>query len=144
MRFLLKTVLSLAVGLFTAFLLVIAVEAFSAVVHPFPEGFDHTPEEICRHVANYPPWVLAAVIPLWGGTAWLSAWLTGKLGNLGSVAILSTLLLAAVITNIAMLPYPIWFSLATPLVVLLALAQAARPTWRRLSHHQTALLSANE
>jgi len=127
MKSILRTVWSLGMGLITAFLLLIAVEAFSAVVHPVPDGFRHTPEEMCRHVANYPPWVLAAVVPMWGGTAFISVWLTGKIGNVNSVVIVSTLLLAAVVANIAMLPYPSWFRIASPLATLFAIAAAGRP-----------------
>src|SRR5262245_33133388 len=128
MTSILRSVLSIGVGLITALLLVTAVEAFSAVVHPVPEGFRHTQEEMCRHVANYPHWVLAAVIPMWGVTAFISVWLTGKIGNLSSVVIVSALLLAAVIGNIAMLPYPSWFSIASPLIALFAIALAGRLT----------------
>ena len=131
MNAILRTVVSVVVGLITAFLLLVTVEAFSAVVHPVPEGFSHTPEEMCRHVENYPPWVLAVVVPMWGGTGFISVWLTGKIGNRGSVVIVSTLLLAAVVANIAMLPYPSWFSIASPLVALVAVTAAARPAFGR-------------
>ena len=47
------------VGLFLAFVLIVGVEGFSAVVHPLPEGFGGTMEETCRHVEKYPQWVLA-------------------------------------------------------------------------------------
>lgn len=131
MKSMLRTVLSVGVGVITAFLLLIAVEVFSAVVHPFPEGFRHTQEEMCRHVANYPAWVLAVVVPMWGGTALLSTWLAGRIGNLISVVIVGALLLAAVAANVAMLPYPSWFSVASPLVVLCAITAAGRSTFRR-------------
>ena len=131
MNSILRTIVSVGVGLITAFLLLILVEAFSAVVHPVPEGFSHTPEEMCRHIENYPPWVLAAVVPMWGGTGFLSVWLTGKIGNLSSVVIVSALLLAAVVANIIMLPYPSWFSIASPLVALFAMASAGRRTFAR-------------
>ncbi|MDB5389200.1 MAG: hypothetical protein JWM11_4846 [Planctomycetaceae bacterium] len=131
MRPFLRTVLSTVAGLITALLLLIAVEGFSAVVHPVPEGFGSTPEEMCQHVANYPPWVLAVVVPMWGGIAFLSVWLTAKIGNLISAGIVGTLFMAAVIANIMMLPYPSWFSIACPLVTSIAVVMAVRLNYRR-------------
>lgn len=64
MKTLLRSVAGALAGLLLAFVLVIAVEAFSAVVHPFPDDFGGTHEEVCRHVERYPAGVLAAVVPM--------------------------------------------------------------------------------
>ena len=61
-----------------AFLLLVGVELFSAVVHPVPPNFGGTKEEMCQHVARYPQWVLAVVVPLWALTAFLGAWTARK------------------------------------------------------------------
>jgi len=54
------TLLAVAAGLALAFALGVAVETFSAVVHPFPPGFDpNAPGSIPEHVRRYPDWVLA-------------------------------------------------------------------------------------
>jgi hypothetical protein len=76
---------------------------------------------------------------MWGGTAFTSVRLTRNIGNLSSVVIVGTLLLAAVVANIAMLPYPSWFSIASPLVALFAIAVAGRPT----SRHKPASKAVN-
>lgn len=110
----------------TALILVVAVELFSAIVHPFPPDFQGSTEEICRHVERYPDWVLAAVVPLWGGTALLTAWLAGRLGNRGCALFLGALLLAAVIWNVSMLPYPLWFKILQPIVILIAVVAGVR------------------
>lgn len=124
MKSIVRTIASVVAGVVTALLLLIAVEGFSAVVHPFPEGFGHTTEEMCLHVARYPAWVLAAVVPMWGAAAFLSVYASGKFGNLVSVAIVGGLFLAAVVANVLMLPYPQWFSIASPLVVAVGIAAA--------------------
>ena len=49
-------------GLLVASVLVFAVEIFSGLVHPPPEDFGGTHEEICRLVEQYPPWVLAVLV----------------------------------------------------------------------------------
>ena len=65
MKAAIRTVVAALVGFLAAFAFVMAAEFFSAVVHPFPPDFKGTREEICRHVERYPPWVLAAVVPIW-------------------------------------------------------------------------------
>ena len=54
--------------------LLVAVELFSAVVYPMPPGSTNTKEEVCAHVAAYPQWILAVVVPAWSGTALASTW----------------------------------------------------------------------
>jgi hypothetical protein len=115
-----------------ALVLVIAVELFSSVVHPTPADFKGTHEEMCAHVANYPQWVLAAVVPMWGFTAFVSTWLAGRLGNRGCAVFLAVLLLAAVIFNLSMLPYPAWFKVVQPIVILIAVAYGYRLSNRRM------------
>ena len=107
-----------------SFALLIAVELFSSVVHPFPPDFDGTPEEMCAHVAWYPHWVLAAVVPMWGGTAFVGTWIAGRFGNRISAIFLALLLLAAVTLNLVMLPYPLWFKISQPLAILIAVIVA--------------------
>src|SRR5438045_1803118 len=59
MKAVLRTLAAVFAGLLVLFILVVAVELFSAVVHPLPEDFGGTTEEMCRHVERYPQWVLA-------------------------------------------------------------------------------------
>jgi len=111
------SVAGVAAGLVLALVLLIAVEAFSAVVHPFPPGFGQTPgltpeqqqAELCAHVERYPPWVLAVVVPMWSLLAGLSTSLATRLGGSGAGWVVRMALFAAVLLNVAMLPYPGWF-----------------------------------
>lgn len=124
MKTTLRTLAAVFAGLIAAFVLLNTVEFFSSVVHPLPEGSGGTKEEICRHVENYPAWVLAAVVPAWGLTAFIGAWVARTLGNRYSFATVGLILLAALILNISMLPYPVWFKVATLLVVPIAMVLA--------------------
>jgi hypothetical protein len=99
-----------------AFILVVAVELFSAVVHPVPPDFGGTMDEMCKHVERYPNWVLAIVVPAWAGTALAGTWIAGRLGNRGCAQVVGLLLLTALVFNISMLPYPIWFKVASVMV----------------------------
>ena len=119
----LRGIAAIIVGMIVAFIFVVAVEWFSAVVHPVSPDFGGTMEEMCLHVARYPRWVLALVVPAWAGTAFASTWISGRIGNRLCGLFIGLLLLAALILNLSMLPYPIWFKilnlLAIPAAILL-------------------------
>ena len=122
--------LAVFVGLIVAFLLLIAVEVFGALVHPVPPNFGGTKEEMCQHVARYPQWVLAVVVPLWALTAFLGTWTARKIGSLYAALTVGVLLMVALVFNISMLPYPSWFKLANLLVIPVAVFAGNRPAER--------------
>ena len=122
MRVALRGIAGVLIGLIVAFVLVVALELFSAVVHPVPEGFTGTMEEMCRLVENYPQWILAVAVAAWAVTALLSTWVAKKIGNLYSALIVGLLLLAALVMNLSMLPYPIWFKVANLIAIPGAIA----------------------
>jgi hypothetical protein len=65
--------------------------------------------------------VLAVVVPIYGLTTLLAVGTAGKIGNLFSAATVGLLLLAALVLNLSMLPYPIWFKIVTPIALLAAI-----------------------
>ena len=87
------------------------VEAFSSAVHPFPPDVDPSDYEACKaHVARCPAWVLAAAVLAWGLTTFASAWLATRLGpgrHRAHGVVVGLVLLALVVMNMSMLPYPI-------------------------------------
>ena len=117
---------SLLAGWIAVFVLLIGVEFFSSIVHPFPPEFGGTPEEVCRHVERYPGWVLALVVPMWGGTAFAGSWIAGRWGNRFTSSLTALLLVFGVVVNVVMLPYPIWFQFLQPAAVVAAAAWAVR------------------
>lgn len=121
MKAALQALAAVLAGLLVGFVLVIAVELFGSVAHPLPEDFDGSTEQMCRHVERIPSWVLAAVIPAWAGTAFASTLTAGKIGGLYSAAIVGLLILAALLLNISMLPYPMWFKIGNVLAVSIAI-----------------------
>jgi tetrahydromethanopterin S-methyltransferase subunit G len=126
MKKVLRTIFGIVAGLVVGFVLVIAVELFSAVVHPVPEGFGGTMEEMCQHVERYPRWVLAVVVPVWSVTALLSTWTARRIGNLYSAAIVGLLLIAGLAFNVSKLPYPMWFKVATLIAIPIAAIAGGR------------------
>ena len=126
MRTALWTIAGVLVGLLVAFILVIAVEAFGSVAHPFPEDFGGTPEELNRHVERFPAWVLAVAAIAWAVAAFASAWTANRIGGIYSVAIVGLVLLVMLVFNISILPYPLWFKIATLLLIPMAIVVGGR------------------
>jgi hypothetical protein len=89
----------------------VAVEFFSAVVHPFPPGFDGN---IPEHVRRYPHWVLGVVVLAWGATAAAATWVASRIGGRLAGILVALLLAWALIFNLTMLPYTAWFKIAMP------------------------------
>jgi hypothetical protein len=122
----LRVVAGSVAGMASAFALVVAIELFSSVVHPVPEGFGGTKDEMCEHVARYPHWVLALVVPAWGVTAYFSTWVAKQIGGRGAALLVGALLVAAVVFNVSTLPYPIWFRVASLAAIPTAAVLAGR------------------
>jgi hypothetical protein len=127
----LRTLAAIIAGMIVALVFVVAVELFSAVVHPVPPDFGGTMEEMCQHLSRYPHWVLALVVLAWGATAFVSTWTAARIGNRGSAVLTGLLLLAAVVFNISQLPYPNWFKIVILLVIPTAIVLGSRSPIRR-------------
>ncbi len=126
MKSILMTIVGIVLGMVLAFVLVIGVEGFSSVVHPLPAEFKGTMDEMCQHVALYPHWVLGVVVLLWGAIAFLSVWISTRIGRIAAGIVVALLLVAAVVFNVAMLPYPVWFKAVMPLAMLAACVMGIR------------------
>jgi hypothetical protein len=113
-------------GMLIAFLMLVAVELFSAIVHPFPPDFSGTEDEICQHVARYSHWVLALVVPAWGLTALASTWTAARIGGRGAALLIGLMLLAGLVFNVSMLPYPMWFKILGVIVSGAAILAVSR------------------
>lgn len=116
----LRIIGSIIAGFVLALALVIALELFSSVVHPLPADFAGTAEEMCRHVERYPAWVLGVAAAAWVGTAFVSTWLATRLGGKIPGILLSLFLIWAVVFNVSMLPYPVWFEVVSVLGIVIA------------------------
>jgi len=126
-----RAFLSILAGMTLAGGLVIAVELFSAIVYPTPPGFTGTKEEMCKHVERYPQWVLAVVVGAWSATAFASTWVATRLGRRIPGLVVGLLLIWAVVFNVSMLPYALWFKVAVlacvPIACLFGVVLPARP-----------------
>ncbi|HLJ50508.1 MAG TPA: hypothetical protein VKU01_31060 [Bryobacteraceae bacterium] len=107
MKFAARTLLAVIAAMVVAFVLVIAIEWFSSIVHPFPPN-GNLPE----HVKHYPHWVLAIVVPAWGATIVAATWVASRLGGRLAGIIVAFLLAWGLIFNLTTLPYTPWFKIA--------------------------------
>lgn len=130
----LRSLGAIFVSLALAFLLVVGVEIYSSILHPLPPGVDPYDMEACRaHVANYPAGVLFGAGILWAATVFAATWVATRLGTRRHIAhglFVGLVLLAAAGFNIAMLPYPVWYTalvvISFPLMTWLGIRQARR------------------
>ena len=111
MNSVLRLFLAVVAGMLLALVLVIAVEFFSAIVHPVPAGFQGTMDEMCLHVARYPDWVLGVVVLAWSATAFSSTWVATRIGHRLAGIVVTLLLTWAIVCNLTMLPYAMWFKI---------------------------------
>lgn len=122
----LRFVAAITAGMFITIVLLVAVEFFSSIVHPFPPDFGNTMDEMCQHVARYPQWVLAVVVPMWGFTAFAGTWTAKRIGGRGAAWFIGFLLMVGVLFNVSQLPYPVWFQIVSVLAIAAAIALASR------------------
>ena len=112
-----RALLAVVAGMLVAFALVVAVEWFSSIVHPFPPDFDGN---IPEHVRRYPGWILGVVVPMWGATAAAAIWVASRIGGRLAGALVTLLLASALAFNLSMLPYVTWFKIAMPTAFFVA------------------------
>lgn len=116
-----QNIIALFLALLAAILILAVVEWIGLVLHPFPEDFAGTREEVMEQVANYPALILALLGGVgWGSTIIVATLLATRLNASRHATYgigIGGLLLGAAIFNMSMLPYPLWYW-ALELVVL--------------------------
>lgn len=111
MKTALRAFLAVVAGMTLAFVLVVVVEILSAVVHPLPPGSTGTMEEMCAHIIRYPDWVLAVAVLAWSAIAFVSVWVATRIGGHWAGGTVILLLTLAIVSNVTMLPYTLWFKI---------------------------------
>ena len=110
---LIRSTFAVIVRVVIAFILVVAVEAVSSVLHPWPDDFSGSLEEILNQVESYPSWVLALLGGVgYGTTMFVCTFVATRLGSKKNVWHgygIGLFLFSMVVCNMIQLPYPIWF-----------------------------------
>ena len=112
-------------GIVTAFLLIMLVEKVGLIIYPPPADLDFSdPEAVRPYIATLP--FLALLVPMiaWVVGAFAGTVVACKIGTANPLlfaAIVGGLVLAGTITNLILIPHPVWFSV----VSLIAIAAGA-------------------
>jgi hypothetical protein len=109
-----RNVLAVVLGMGLAFVLVVLVEMFSNVVHPLPAELKGN---IPEHVRRYPDWVLGVVVLAYGVAAAAATWVAARVGSRAAGVVVALLLGWALVFNLSMLPYTLWFKVVMPSVL---------------------------
>ena len=137
-----RSVVAVVLGLTVAMFFIVGVEGVSSVLHPFPPGVDPTNYDAVKdHVARYPTWVLLLCDAGWGLGTLVSSWLATRLGSgrhLAHGIVVGSILLVAVVANMLMLPYPVWFWVANLVVFPVSFTLGAKLGQPRSSTGQSA------
>jgi hypothetical protein len=127
MKSAMRVLFGIVVGMVLAIALLVAVEAFSNVVHPYPADFNGN---IPEHVRRYQDWVLGVVVLAWGATAAAATWAASRVGNRLAGGVVALLLAWGLIFNLTKLPYTMWFKVvmfvAFPIACLLGIMYGER------------------
>ena len=123
----LRRILAVVAGLVAAMAITFAIEAVGRVLFPLPSGMAlNDPESMRDRMDMIPLGALASILVAWTLGALAGAYSVGRLGG----AMLSYIAGAAVLVWAAWMtmrmPHPIWFVLATPILIVGATVLGAR------------------
>ncbi|HET6565021.1 MAG TPA: hypothetical protein VFG52_06365 [Xanthomonadales bacterium] len=112
----LRKISAVLLGLVVAFVTVMVVEWVSHQVYPPPPGLDFKdPEQVRLFVASLPLGAFLAILLGWllgTITGGLTACYVAREKPVVFASIIGTVMLAATVTNLALIPHPTWFSIA--------------------------------
>ncbi len=119
-----KNILAVIVGIVTAMVVVGGIEWLSHQIFPVADGVDLASEEGMRDfVASLPVGAILMVGFAWMAGAFSGSYIAGRIGTLkpqyGSL-IVTGLILAGSITNLLLIPHPLWFTVSAPIAVIVS------------------------
>ena len=117
----LRKISAVLLGVVVAFLTVMVVEWVSHQLYPPPPGLDFKdPEQVRLFMASLPLGAFLAVLLGWllgTITGGLTACYVAREKPVVFASIIGTVMLAATVTNLALIPHPTWFSIAGIIVI---------------------------
>jgi hypothetical protein len=128
-----RTILGILAGLVVAWLAMTICEFASLSLHRPPAGLDlRDPQALAAHIAAAPLSAMLVVVVGWALAAFVGAWVAARIARHRRAAalVIGLLVLAGVIANIAMIPHPLWMTvagLALPLPLAWLAARIASP-----------------
>jgi hypothetical protein len=128
-----RTILGILAGLVVAWLAMTICEFASLFLHRPPAGLDlRDPQALAAHIAAAPLSAMMVVVIGWVLAAFVGGWVAARIARHRLVAalVIGGLVLAGVIANNAMIPHPLWMTvagIALPLPLAWLAARAASP-----------------
>lgn len=126
----LRNTLAVLAGIVTAFLVVMLVEMLGHRLFPVPAGLDFNDKAaMAAFVRTLPVGALLCVLLAWVSGSFSGAWLAARLAVSRRPllsGVVGLFVLAASITNLMMLPHPLWFSITAVIAVPAAAWLAGR------------------
>jgi len=112
LKSLLRSVAGVVLGACVATGVIVLVEQISGRMYPPPAGMDYSdPEAFKSFVAGLPVGGFLMVLVAWGLGTFAGAWVCARTAGRWKVAhaaFIGALLLATGVTNMLMIPHPIW------------------------------------
>ena len=112
-----RSILAGIVGIAVAFGIVFANETLGHMMSPPQEGIDFTDPEVVRpYLASLPAWKLLQVMAGWVVGVFVGILVASRIGRARVVAytsIIGGLMLAATISNLIIIPHPLWFNVTS-------------------------------
>jgi hypothetical protein len=128
-----RTILGILAGLVVAWLAMTVGEFASLFLHRPPAGLDlRDPQALATHIAAAPLSAMLVVVVGWALAAFVGGWVAARIARhrLAAALLIGILVLAGVIANNAMIPHPLWMTvagIALPLPLAWLAARAASP-----------------
>lgn len=118
-----RNVFAVIAGIATFALLIMVIEAISHQIYPPPEIDFDKPDQIREFISTLPIGAilfvgLAWMVGAFGGT--IVAGFVGTLKPLYFGVIIGGLVLAGAVTQLLIIPHPWWFTISSPIAILLA------------------------
>ncbi len=112
-----RSVLAGVVGILVAFGIVFANEKLGHMAFPPPEGIDFTDAEVIRrYLASLPAWKLLQVMAGWVVGVFAGILVASWIGHakpISYTAVIGGLMVAATVSNLIILPHPMWFNVTS-------------------------------
>ena len=133
-----RNIAAIIAAILVAFSMIMLVEWLGHQVYPPPADFDFgDPEQVRAVIAALPVGAILFVAAAWAIGAFAGTFVGAMIGTAKPyiyAAIVGGLVLAGAITNLIIIPHPIWFSIAAPVGVIVATWLA----WRLAAARRTA------
>ncbi len=125
-----RSFIAIVAGMVIAVTCVSAFDLIAGTFHPVPPGFDPTNwEQVRAHAANAPTPALVIVLLGWMVGSFAGGLVSSRIAERkrrGYAYIISTLILAATISNFFTVPHPAWMMLSAVTGIVLSGMLAAR------------------